>query len=149
MSLIVKTRPRGYRRDMVGTAPRRDTRQRRVVADALRRARGAKSAQELHAALPERDRVGLATVYRTLEALVADGQATRLEREGHVSTYAACVPEHHHHLVCVRCQRVDDLDEDVLRPLVERVRARNGFAVDHATLDLYGLCAACRRRPSR
>ncbi|HET8568024.1 MAG TPA: transcriptional repressor [Candidatus Limnocylindria bacterium] len=133
---------------MVGTA-RRDTRQRRIVADALRAARGALSAQELHAALPRRERVGLATVYRTLETLVADGLATRLEREGHVSAYAACAAEHHHHLVCTRCQRVEDLDEAALRPLLARVRARHGFAVDHATLDLYGLCAGCRRRGGR
>lgn len=134
------------------TAPRivsgpRATRQRTIVAEALARERVALSAQELHGRIgAKHQRIGLATVYRALEAQVAAGTATRLERPGHVYAYAACAPEHHHHLVCSSCQRVEDVAEEVVRPMLRSVREKHDFHVDHAQLDLYGLCARCRAR---
>ena len=125
---------------------RRLTDQRLVVAEALASRREASSAQELYEQLrPRHPRLALATVYRALEAQVESGMARRLERAGHVSTYIACDPEHHHHLVCVRCQKVEDLDETILRPVLRGITERHGFAVEHERLDFYGLCASCRR----
>ena len=126
---------------------RRLTRQRVIVAEGLATARRALSAQELY----ERVRsghpsIGRATVYRALEAQVEDGMASRFEREGHVSAYIACDAEHHHHLVCTRCQRVEDLAEDVVAPVLASVGRKRDFQVDHAALDFYGLCGSCRRR---
>jgi len=134
---------------MSGTG-RRLTTQRVVVAEALAAAKQALSAQELFERLRARHpRIGLATVYRALEHQVELGMAGRLERAGHVSAYVACQPEHHHHLVCAACQRVEDLDEALLRPLLRSVDERHDFQVDHARLDFYGLCARCRRRGAR
>jgi Fur family ferric uptake transcriptional regulator len=125
---------------------RRLTKQRVIVAQALAAERQAVSAQELHERLHRtHPRVGLATVYRALEAQVEAGMATRLERPGHVSAYVACVPEHHHHLVCTSCQRVEDVDETILKPVLRGIRERHEFQVDHERLDFYGLCARCRR----
>jgi Fur family ferric uptake transcriptional regulator len=129
---------------------RRRTAQRVIVAEALASARRALSAQELY----ERIRavhptVGRATVYRALEQQVEDGMASRFEREGHVSAYIACDAEHHHHLVCTSCQRVEDVAEDVVAPMLAAVGRRHDFKVDHAALDFYGLCASCRRRGRR
>jgi len=121
------------------------TAQRVIVAEALGREKQAISAQELYERLrPRHPRLGLATVYRALEAQVEAGMAGRLERPGHVSAYIACAPEHHHHLVCTSCQRVDDVDEAILRPMLRSVRERHAFNVDHARLDFYGLCHRCR-----
>lgn len=129
---------------------RRLTRQRVIVAEAIAKAGSALSAQELHERLrPRHPRLGLATVYRALEAQVESGMAQRLERPGHVYAYVACSPEHHHHLVCTTCQRVQDVDETVLTSMLRGVRERHDFAVDHARLDLYGQCASCRRRAAR
>lgn len=126
---------------------RRRTRQRAIVAEALAGARRALSAQELYERIRSSDpSLGRATVYRALEAQVAEGRASRFEREGHVSAYIACDPQHHHHLVCSRCQRVSELRETVVAPLVQAVARQHDFQVDHATLDLYGLCARCRQR---
>jgi Fur family ferric uptake transcriptional regulator len=125
---------------------RRLTDQRMIVAEALSTAKSAVSAQELHEQLRSRHpRLALATVYRALEAQVESGMARRFERGGHVSAYIACDPEHHHHLVCVRCQKVEDLDETILRPVLRGITERHGFAVEHERLDFYGLCASCRR----
>ena len=129
---------------------RRLTKQRVIVAQALAAERQSVSAQELHERLHRAyPRLGLATIYRALEAQVEAGMATRLERPGHVSAYVACVSEHHHHLVCTSCQRVEDVAEDVVAPMLSAVGRRHSFQVDHAALDFYGLCAACRRRGRR
>lgn len=134
----------------ITSSGRRLTTQRVVVAEALAAARQAVSAQELHEALRTRHpRLGLATVYRALEAQVESGMAGRLERPGHVSAYIACAPEHHHHLVCTGCQRVDELDEAVLRPVLRSIDEHQSFLVDHARLDFYGLCARCRKKGRR
>jgi Fur family ferric uptake transcriptional regulator len=82
-------------------------------------------------------------VFRTLEALVAAGVARRLEQEGHIYGYVACRPEHHHHLACHRCGRVEEIGESYVRPVAARVEADLGFRIDDARLDFYGLCARC------
>src|ERR1700716_148230 len=126
---------------------RRRTAQRVVVAEALAAAKRALSAQELYERISAtHPTLGRATVYRALEAQVQDGMASRFERDGHVSAYIACDAEHHHHLVCTRCQRVEDLDETAVAPLLASVGRRHDFQVDHAALDFYGLCRSCRRK---
>jgi Fe2+ or Zn2+ uptake regulation protein len=128
-------------------AGERVTRQRLAVADALMAASRQLSAQELYRRIHRRDpSIGRATVFRTLEALVFAGVARRLELDGHVYGYVACRPEHHHHLACDRCGRVEDIDEAYIRPVAERVAANLGFRIDDARVDFYGLCESCARR---
>jgi len=145
--MVTKRHERLARR--ITSRGRRLTDQRLVVAEALVGGREAMSAQQLYERLrPRNPRLALATVYRALEAQVESGMARRLERRGHVSTYVACEPAHHHHLVCTRCQKVEDLDETILKPVLRGIGDRHGFAVEHERLDFYGLCASCRRSNS-
>ena len=126
---------------------RRRTEQRVLVAEALASAKRALSAQELYDRIRvNHPTIGRATVYRALEQQVEDGMASRFERDGHVSAYIACDAEHHHHLVCTNCQRVEDLNETAVAPLLTSVGRRHEFQVDHAALDFYGLCRSCRRK---
>jgi Fur family ferric uptake transcriptional regulator len=131
--------------DRLHDAGERVTRQRLLIADALESAGRQLTAQELYDRIRHRERgIGRATVFRTLEALVAAGVARRLEQDGHVYGYVACRPEHHHHLACDRCGRVEEIEEAYIRPVAERVAADLGFTIDDARLDFYGLCADCR-----
>jgi Fe2+ or Zn2+ uptake regulation protein len=130
--------------DRLRGAGERVTRQRLAVAAALTSVGRQVSAQELYARMHRRDPgIGRATVFRTLEALVTAGVARRLELDGHVYGYVACRPEHHHHLACDRCGRVEEIDEAYIRPVAERVATDLGFRIDDARIDFYGLCAAC------
>ena len=88
--------------------------------------------------------IGRATVFRTLERLVDVGAARRLEMPGHVYGYVLCQPEHHHHLACTSCGRVEDIGEAYIGPMAERIRRERGFQVDDARLDFYGRCADCQ-----
>jgi Fur family ferric uptake transcriptional regulator len=130
--------------DRLRAAGERVTRQRLVVADALAATGRQATAQDLYERLRARaPRIGRATVFRTLEALVAAGVARRLEGDGHVYAYVACRPGHHHHLACSRCGRVEEIGEAYIRPVAERVAAERGFRIDDARLDFYGVCARC------
>jgi Fur family ferric uptake transcriptional regulator len=136
--------------DRLREAGERVTRQRLLVADALTAVGRQVTAQDLYDRLRRRDpSIGRATVFRTLEALVSAGVARRLEQDGHVYGYVACRPEHHHHLACDRCGRVEEIGEGYIRPVAERVAADLGFRIDDARLDFYGLCAACAAEDAR
>jgi Fur family ferric uptake transcriptional regulator len=136
--------------DRLAAAGERVTRQRLLVADALAAVGRRITAQDLFERLRRSDpRIGRATVFRTLEALVAADVARRLEQDGHVYGYVACRPEHHHHLACDRCGRVEEIDEAYITPVADRLAADRGFKVDDARLDFYGLCARCAAEVGR
>lgn len=129
----------------LAAAGERVTAQRVLIAERLAAAGRQLTATELYARV-RRDEptIGRATVFRTLETLVEAGVVRRLEQDGHVYAYVACQPEHHHHLACTVCGRVEEIDEAWVRPIAERVAAERGFEIDDARLDFYGRCARCR-----
>ena len=136
--------------DRLAAAGERVTRQRLLVADALAAVGRQVSAQDLYDRLRRADpRIGRATVFRTLDSLVAAGVARRLEQDGHVYGYVACRPEHHHHLACDRCGRVEEIGESYISPVAEQLAADLGFQIDDARLDFYGRCADCRAAETR
>lgn len=128
-------------------APRRLTAQRRLVAEALRDAARTVGAVELFESLRSTNpHLGRATVFRTLDLLVAMGLAQRFEGEGHVHLYTSCKPVHHHHLVCRSCGSSSDIDDAEVDALIASMRSRHRFIVDHDSLDFYGTCAVCTPR---
>jgi Fur family ferric uptake transcriptional regulator len=131
--------------DRLTAAGERVTRQRLLVANALAVAGRQLTAEQLYRSLRRQvPGIGRATVFRTLETLVDAGVARRLELDGHVYAYVACLPEHHHHLACTRCGRVEEIDEAYITPIAQRLALDLGFEIDDARLDFYGRCASCR-----
>jgi Fur family ferric uptake transcriptional regulator len=131
--------------DRLTAAGERVTRQRLLVANALAAAGRQLTADQLYRSLRRQvPGIGRATVFRTLETLVDAGVARRLELDGHVYAYVACLPAHHHHLACTRCGRVEEIDEAYIAPIAERLARDLGFEIDDARLDFYGRCASCR-----
>jgi Fur family ferric uptake transcriptional regulator len=126
-------------------AGERVTRQRLIVADVLARAGRQLTAGELYERVRSAEpSLGRATVFRTVDRLVEAGVARRLELEGHVYAYIACQPEHHHHLSCTSCGRVEEIPESWVQPIADRASRRLDFEIDDGRIDFYGRCAACR-----
>ena len=126
------------------TAPRRTTRQRSAVLALLEDLDGFRSAQDLHAMLRERgDAVGLATVYRALQALVDDGQLDVLRSPDGEAAYRRCSPVHHHHLVCRSCGRTVEVADPPVERWAARVAAEHGFADVQHQVEVFGTCATC------
>ena len=114
----------------------RSTPQRVVVLAELIDERDDATAQDLHARLRSRgERIGLATVYRTLAVLVEHGivDALDADRDGE-RCYRLCGAEHHHHLVCSDCHRVVELSDAGSSDWLERVAREQGFvAMEHSS----------------
>ena len=122
----------------------RVTQQRKSIVTEFARQQRYVTPQELHARLAgRRPRIGLATVYRTLEVLERIGAASRALRPSGEASYLFCAGAHHHHAVCVNCGKVDDVPcgsaERLARSLANRLR----FRLTQHRVELVGLCERC------
>ncbi len=123
---------------------RRQTRQRTAVLALLDELDGFRTAQDLHALLRERgDAVGLATVYRALQALVDDGLVDVLRSEDGEAAYRRCSPVHHHHLVCRSCGTTVEVADPPVERWAAKVAADHGFADVQHQLEVFGTCGTC------
>jgi len=131
--------------------PLRMTKQRVAVAEALQVSDEFRSAQQLHELLRDRgDAVGLATVYRTLQALADGGDVDVLRTDDGEALYRRCArTEHHHHLVCRSCGRAVEIDGPTVEAWAAEVGSTHGFADIEHTVELWGTCAACRASADR
>jgi Fur family ferric uptake transcriptional regulator len=89
--------------------------------------------------------LGRATVFRAVEMLAGLGLLHRIEFEDGSHVYRACGDGHHHHLTCVQCHRVVDIDVCLEEKSLAKVGAQHHFVIEGHTLTLYGLCPDCRK----
>jgi Fur family ferric uptake transcriptional regulator len=127
---------------------RRPTRQRAAVEALLVNIDDFTSAQDLHARLrAQGEGVGLATVYRTLAAMAADGGVDMMRTSDGEAVYRRCSNGHHHHLVCRQCGRTVEVEGPAVESWTDKISAENGFSDVHHTLEIFGLCSHCGSRP--
>lgn len=90
--------------------------------------------------------VGLASVYRALDVLVEIRLVQRVELGAGTARFEARRPdgEHHHHVVCDDCGRVEAFADQRLEVALDGVAEGVGFAVDTHDVVLRGACAECR-----
>ena len=89
----------------------------------------------------------LATVYRSMHLLETMGLVKRYELGDGLARFELAregKDGHHHHLVCVRCSGVIELDECFMREVEERIAARNGFKAITHRLEFFGVCPTCQ-----
>ncbi len=123
---------------------RRTTRQRTALVTLLDELDGFRSAQDLHALLRERgDSVGLATVYRALQALVDEGQLDILRGSDGEAAYRRCSPAHHHHLVCRSCGKTVEVADPPVERWASRMAAEHGFSEVQHQVEVFGICGNC------
>jgi len=131
-ALSLKLEARGYR----VTPPRRavlaailQQQGHFTVDDLLHRCRGA----------------GRATVFRTIRLLTDLGVVCRvLLDDGSLHYRLSQRSQHHHHLVCMGCGKVQDLDDCAVSDLVRELSGSSGYEIEGHWLEFYGHCAACR-----
>jgi Fur family transcriptional regulator, ferric uptake regulator len=123
----------------------RSTAQRVRILEALSAERNDATAQEIHARLRAGgDRIGLATVYRTVALLSEHGVIDALAHSPGEVCYRLCGEGHHHHLVCTRCHRVVELGGCDLEAWMGELATAHGFAVTSHTIEVAGVCGDCR-----
>ena len=123
----------------------RITRQRLLVLEALAGEPHDATAQQIHERLRGAgERVGLATVYRTLGSLHEAGAIDALAHRRGETCFRLCGDEHHHHLLCSECHRVIELADCDLQGWLDEIAAAHGFVASDHQLEITGVCASCR-----
>ena len=122
----------------------RKTNQRDAILQVFEEARGPLNPQQvLEAAGRYAQGLGIATVYRTLRALVERGHLTAVQIPGEPSRYERCGKGHHHYFRCRTCAQVFNIEgcPGNFAALVPR-----GFRLEDHELVLHGLCAGCAKK---
>jgi len=89
--------------------------------------------------------VGRATVFRTMKLLSQMGILCRvLLEDGSLRYRVSHRRDHHHHLVCVSCGSVEELDACIAAGAVDDLARSTGYAIEGHWLEFYGRCGPCR-----
>lgn len=103
------------------------------------------SAEDIYKALIEAEEdVGLATVYRVLTQFEDAGLVMRHHFEGGHSVFELDSVDHHDHIVCSKCGKVEEFFDEVIEEQQEKIAAKFNFRITDHSLYLYGLCAECQ-----
>ena len=124
------------------------TTQREQVAEALFAAGGHLSVEDVEQLLRGRDlHVGKATIYRTLDLLADSGMIVERDFGEGFRRYER-VPghPHHEHLICLRCGKVVEFQNDRLERMKSLIADEYGFRHSHHRLEIYGVCRECQQR---
>jgi Fe2+ or Zn2+ uptake regulation protein len=125
------------------------TRQRMAILKVVLETEGHLTADEVHALLARRmPRVSRTTVYRALESLVEQGAITKACHPGVGVRYDKRTGVHHH-LVCLRCDAIVDVDAPALDVLPLPDTSAFGFEITDHRVQLRGFCRRCRTREEK
>src|SRR6185369_15760411 len=121
---------------------------RESILRALQNERHPISVQELHRRLPA-GRCDLATTYRSMRLLEAIGMVKRFDLGDGIARFELLGEGddgHHHHLVCLRCTEVIEIEGCSIHGLEQQIAETNGFTRMSHKLEFFGVCPACQRR---
>jgi Fur family ferric uptake transcriptional regulator len=123
------------------------TQQREAIAEVMFASSEHLSVEEIESILRERDeRIGKATIYRTLEMLVKSGLVAEHDFGEGFKRYEHLFGQKHmrEHLICTACGKVSELHSPELVRVQEEAARRQGFQPSRYRLQIYGLCATCQ-----
>lgn len=103
------------------------------------------SAEDIYKQLIEQgEDVGLATVYRVLTQFEEAGMVTRHHFGDNQSVFELDTGEHHDHLICVRCNKVEEFVDAVIEARQAAIAKQYGYDMTDHQLNVYGICRACQ-----
>ena len=103
------------------------------------------SAEDVYKVLLESgEDIGLATVYRVLTQFEAAGLVKRHHFEGGHSVFEMDQGEHHDHILCVKCGRVDEFVDEIIEQHQRDIAVRLGYELTDHSLYMYGICPNCK-----
>lgn len=104
------------------------------------------SAEDMYKALLDSgEEIGLATVYRVLTQFEDAGLVTRHHFEGGHSMFELNEGDHHDHILCVKCGRVDEFVDETIENRQEQIAKEAGYEMTDHSLYIYGICPKCQK----
>lgn len=94
-----------------------------------------------------KEKIGLATVYRTMELFEKIGIVSKLSMENSPARYELIIYDKlmHHHLVCLKCGQVQEIEDRFTEDLKMQIFKDKGFRVADKPIKIYGYCSRCRQ----
>lgn len=124
----------------------RVTRQRLAVLEVLGRTRRPVRAQEILYHLREKS-FDQATIYRTLLTLKNSGIVKQIDFQHGAAYYELADRREHHHAICTRCERVEDVADCCVEGMDSAALRQSGFAeITQHALEFFGVCKGCKQR---
>ncbi|GAA4906290.1 Fur family transcriptional regulator [Tessaracoccus lubricantis] len=125
----------------------RHTWQRAAVRDLMERVEEFRTAQQVHDLLrDEGAKVGLATVYRALQAMAEADEVDVLRTPEGELAYRSCSKGHHHHMVCRSCGYSVEIQADEVEEWAALMARKHGFTDAGHELEIFGLCRDCSKQ---
>lgn len=124
------------------------TLQREVVADVVFGSTAHLSVEEIEAELKKRgERIGKATIYRTMEILVRSGLVEDHDFGDGFRRYEHLFGQQpvHEHLICTHCRKVVEFRRREIQRIQDEVAREHGFRPARHRLEIYGLCPDCQQ----
>jgi Fur family ferric uptake transcriptional regulator len=122
----------------------RKTRQRAAVEEILSDRHDFRTAQQIHDGLRHHgERIGLTTVYRTLQLMAESGDVDAIRTNEGETAYRRCSTGHHHHLVCRTCGRTVEVSGPAVERWANAVAEQHGFREISHDLEIFGTCNTC------
>ncbi len=119
------------------------TRSQEKILTLLKTLNRAISAQQLYIELRTQEQnMGLATVYRSLDALKLEGVVQVRTLPSGEALYS-CIQEDQHHFTCLQCGISIPIDECPVHELEHSLQYRQKFKIYYHTLEFFGLCDRC------
>lgn len=91
-------------------------------------------------------KLGLVTVYRTLEKMAELGLIDRVHHPSGCHMYLRAAQGHEHLMICLRCGQAEYFEGDDLSDLMQRISRRNGFQIQEHWLQFFGVCRQCQEQ---
>ena len=123
----------------------RITPQRIAIVDYLIKTEDHPSAELIHKVVKKKyPMVSLSTVYKTLDLLKERKLVNEIEVEGEARFDAHT--DEHVNLVCIKCGRIDDLDEESLKDIQSKAAKKSKYLILKSNFELHGYCSSCKSK---
>ncbi|HTM64047.1 MAG TPA: ferric iron uptake transcriptional regulator [Gammaproteobacteria bacterium] len=125
----------------------KNTQPRRLILEIMDKANNHHmSAEDIYRELIDAgEEIGLATVYRVLTQFEEAGLVVRHHFEGGQSVFELDHGDHHDHLVCVKCNRVEEFVDHDIEKRQQEIARKAGYEMTDHSLNIYGICGSCQR----
>ena len=124
------------------------TKQREIILDAIYHYDTHFAPETLHKKIQDssEEKIGIATVYRTLSLLEHEGMVTSISFGVNGKKYEFGEKEHHDHMICDQCGTIIEFHDEQIEKLQEKVAKSHNFKTTDHIMQIHGICAECQAK---
>ena len=124
------------------------SKQREQILDIFLKAEKHPTVNDLYELVRKKNpKIGLATVYRTMEVIYDAGLARKVGFGDGIKHYEHKYKhQHHYHLICLKCGKVIEVTSGKIEETKRQLAKKHDFTITRATMRLFGICKTCKRK---